>query len=157
MPSDTRKALQRKTNCSGLVHVAVYFSALILLGVLIANKVPGWQLLLVPHGIALAFLFNLQHECTHKTPFKSPQLNEFLGFLRGVILIQPFLWFRCFHLEHHRHTYDPERDPELVGHSKPETWIHFFWYLSTASYWKSKVSLLWQQCLYPIKDTFIPR
>lgn len=156
LPVDTRKSLQQKNNRSGLIHFTAHLGVLVIFAILILWKVPGWQLLLLPYGIALVFLFNLQHECTHKTPFKNSTLNEIIGFACGAILVQPFLWFRNFHLDHHRYTNDPERDPEIMGHSKPETWANYVFFVSTVPYWKSKTTLLWEQCLYPIKDSYVP-
>ena len=35
--------------------------------------------------------------------------------LCGLVLLLPTDWFRYFHFAHHRHTHDPQRDPELAG------------------------------------------
>ena len=156
LPADTRKSLQQKNNSSGLLHLTAHCGMLAFFAFLIALKVPGWALLLLPYGIGLVFLFNLQHECTHKTPFKHSALNEVIGFACAAVLVQPFLWFRYFHLDHHRYTNDPERDPEIKGHSKPDNWGSYLLFVSTLPYWKSKITLLWQQCFYPIDDSYVP-
>jgi len=36
--------------------------------------------------------------------FASESLNEWAGWGSGVMIFQPFLWFRYFHLMHHRYT-----------------------------------------------------
>ena len=66
------------------------------------------------------FLFTLEHECSHQTPFKSTWLNELSGHICAILILQPFLWFRVFRMAHHRHTNDPAKDPELAGDAKPE-------------------------------------
>ena len=69
-------------------------------------------------GVPLVFLFTAQHECIHQTAFRTRWLNIGVASVIGVILFLPALWFRYFHFAHHRHTQDPERDPELHG-AKP--------------------------------------
>lgn len=152
-----RKEIQQKTNSPGLIQMTLHFGLIALFATLIERGVPGWPLLILPYGIVLVFLFNLQHECTHKTPFKSVWINEVVGFVCGAIIIQPFLWFRYFHLVHHRHTNDPERDPEIMGQGKPETWREYLLFASTFSYWKSKLTLLYRQSFFPIEDSYVPQ
>ena len=86
-----------------------------------------WWLLLPVQGIAIIFLFTLEHECTHRTPFAHPRINEWVGRGCGFLLLLPFDWFRYFHLAHHRWTNLPGKDPELDS-DKPATrrgwWLH---------------------------------
>ena len=79
---------------------------------------PPWQIMMIPHGILIAFLFTMQHECTHNTPFRSLWLNSAIGHLIAFLLYQPFLWFRFFHLAHHKYTNIAGKDPELDGNDK---------------------------------------
>ena len=151
-----RKAIQKKTDIHGLVQMAVHVGLLVLFATLIHIRVTAWPLLILPQGIMLVFLFNLQHECTHKTPFKSVWINELVGFVCGAIIIQPFLWFRYFHLVHHRYTNDPERDPEIMGHKKPETWREYLLFASTLNYWQSKLALLYRHLFFAINDAYVP-
>ncbi|MEM9756166.1 MAG: fatty acid desaturase, partial [Pseudomonadota bacterium] len=60
-----------------------------------------------------------------------------------LILVQPFLWFRAFHMAHHRHTGDPAQDPELAS-PKPRTWPELLWHLATLEYWRDKLTVLLQ-------------
>lgn len=141
----------------GLVHLAGHAGLILGLGAAIAIGIPGWPLLLVPQGVLMVFLFNLQHECTHKTPFASPVLNEVVGHACGFLIVQPFLWFRYFHLAHHKHTNDPERDPELQGHPKPDTWPALIRHLSTLSYWRDKGSVLFANASGRVVGEYVPR
>lgn len=144
IPAEARARLTTRSDRAGLVHLAGHLALIGGLGAIVLAGGPGWWLALWPLGIALAFLFTLQHECTHQTPFAKPWLSEVVGHATGLILIQPFAWFRAFHMAHHKHTNDPERDPELAGDgSRPRTWPAFLWYLSTIGYWQGKLGVLW--------------
>jgi len=112
-------------------------------------------LVLLLLGVTLAFLFTLEHECTHQTPFATVALNEVVGRVAGFIIFQPFLWFRYFHLAHHRHTNDPERDPELAS-PKPESRAALLWYLASLGYWRAKILLHWRNAFGPIVAPYLP-
>lgn len=153
---DDRARLTAPSDRAGLWHLAGHLGIIVGLGAVVLSGVAGWWLALWPLGIALAFLFTLQHECTHKTPFATGWLNEVAGHVAGVILVQPFLWFRAFHMAHHRHTNDPRHDPELAGDgSRPRTWPQFLWYLSTLGYWRDKLLLLWSNATGPKPSPYI--
>ncbi len=151
-----RKALSEQKDGPALRHLAIYTFLVFLFAVPIGLQVAGWPFLMVPLGILLAFLFNLEHECTHKSPFRTDWINECAGWVAGFLIVQPFLWFRCFHLEHHRFTNDPERDPELVGKPKPETLGQYAVYALAPIYWKNKVLLLISNARGEVFDDFVP-
>ena len=100
-------------------------------------------------GVALTFLFCPAHECTHGTAFRSRALNEAIGFGAGLLLILPPYWFRSFHMQHHKHTQDPARDPEIrwsgipstderkVGPSALRTRV---WILTGLGYWQERAA-----------------
>lgn len=117
---------------------------------------PLWPLFIPPLGVALAFLFTLQHECTHQTPFRTLWLNEAVGRLTGLLILQPFLWFRHFHLAHHRFTNDPARDPELQGDGKPETARALAWHLIGAGYWAAKLRVIFANAFGRIEGGYVP-
>lgn len=150
-----RTALTQRSDKTGLLHLVLHGGLIVLLGVLIAVRIPFWWVLLLPQGILLAFLFTLQHEATHKTPFASEGLNEWVGRMAGLLIVQPFEWFRYFHLAHHRYTDDPQRDPELAK-GKPESWVDFAWHLSAISYWHAKITLLWRQAFGSFDEDYLP-
>ena len=62
-----RAALTETSNRAGLIHLAGHAALIVALGAAIAVKVPFWWALLPVQGIALIFLFTLEHECTHRT------------------------------------------------------------------------------------------
>ena len=154
-PQD-KAALTARSTTAGLRHLALHGGLIFICGMLIALQVPFWGLLLLPQGILIAFLFTLQHEATHKTPFAHEALNEWVGWGVGLLIFQPFLWFRYFHLMHHRYTNDPENDPELAGLPKPDNWPDFLWHLSSVGYWRDKVMLFWSLCFGAMDAPYLP-
>ena len=153
---DVRATLQTRSNFAGLKHATSYFGALILTSTWIFFGLPFWWAVLMLQGILLVFLFTLQHECTHETPFAATWINKIAGHFAGLVLIQPFNAFRYFHLVHHRYTNDPERDPELLSGAKPETWLELAWYVSGVPYWIGGVALTVQNAIAPRAQTFLP-
>ena len=135
MPAETRRQLTVRSDAPGLWHLAGHGGACVAFGALIATGVPGWWALLPVQGVLLIFLFTLEHEATHQTPFASAGLNEWIGRVCGVILLLPFTWFRYFHLAHHRHTHDPKRDPELLAGAVPDNWRAYLIHVSGVPYW----------------------
>jgi fatty acid desaturase len=143
IPAEERAALTQRNDTRGLLHLAGHFGAILLASALILAQVPLWPLLLPVQGVLLVFLFTLEHECTHKTPFASERLNEGVGHLCGALLIVPFRWFRHFHLAHHRWTNLPGQDPELDG-DPPRTRRAWAWHVTGLPLWRSQIGILWR-------------
>ncbi|PVH30424.1 fatty acid desaturase [Pararhodobacter oceanensis] len=141
LPPETRNALTARSKWRGIAHLAGHTGANLLVGGLILLKVPLWWALLPVQGVLLVALFTLQHECTHKTPFASDWLADRVGQVCGFILVNPFIWFRYFHLAHHRFTNLDGKDPELEG-TKPETRRAWAWHVSGFPYWASAARLM---------------
>ena len=156
LPAGEKGRLTERSDAAGLRHLALHSGLILLLAVLIAAEVPFWWVLLLPQGLLIAFLFTLQHEATHKTPFENEEINEWVGWACGILIFQPFLWFRYFHLAHHRYTQDPENDPELLGLPKPDDWRSFAWHVSCIGYWKDKAVLLWSNAFGTIDSPYLP-
>ena len=155
MDGDERRRLLQRSDRKGLVRLAGHLAALGLTGSLIALEAPGWPLLLLPHGILLAFLFCLLHEAVHGTPFRSGWLNGAAARGVGFVLFLPPAWFRHFHLAHHRHTHDPERDPELarpLSRSKRG----LAWHIAGGAYWARQARMLLVNAAGRNRDAFVP-
>ncbi len=133
--------LTKKSDLMGLAHLLSHLIAICFTGIWILNGWIGWQAVLVIHGVLLVFLFTLLHETVHFTVFKTPRLNTAFGWLCALILFLPPNWFRYFHLAHHRHTHDPEKDPELEG-KEPESFIEFVWTITGFPVWHSQLKAL---------------
>lgn len=142
LDAETRAALTEKSDVAGAVHLGWHGLYLLVTGLCIAVlPAPFWQIALIPHGIGLVFLFTLEHEATHKTPFASEWWNEIIGRICGFVLLLPFTWFRYFHLAHHRWTNIPGQDPELDG-ATPATLRHWVWHVSGLPYWIAELRLM---------------
>ena len=142
LPAETRAEMTRTEDTAGLRHLAGHVGLILALMIYVGLGLPLWWAAMLPLGVALTFLFTLQHECTHKTPFATGWINEAVGHITGLLIVQPFEWFRAFHMAHHRFTNDPDRDPELQEGAKPGTWPQYLWYLSTLGYWRAKLITL---------------
>ena len=138
-----RAALTETSNLAGLIHLAGHAALIVALGAAIAVMVPFWWALLPVQGIALIFLFTLEHECTHRTPFRAPALNDWVGRACGFLILLPFEWFRAFHLAHHRFTNIPGADPELDS-AKPETLTQWVAHVSGLPVWGQGAALLFR-------------
>ena len=148
--------LSQRTDGPGLRHLAGHVALIGALGIWVGAGWPFWPLALAPLGVALVFLFTLEHEATHQTPFANRALNEWVGRGCGLILLLPFEWFRAFHLAHHRHTNIPGRDPELEG-GKPETWRAYLLHISGLPVWAGQVRQLWRNAKGADPAPFVPR
>ncbi len=156
IPAETKDKLQRRSDAAGLKHLAVYFALLALCSIAIIAQIPLWPVLMVPQGVLLVFLFTLSHECTHKTPFKTGWVNDTVGHLVSVPIALPFTWFRYFHLAHHKWTNHPDKDPELGGKPRPDSWRSLALYLSGAPYWFGMGKVLLQNTFGQIDAPYLP-
>jgi fatty acid desaturase len=85
----------------------------------------AWALpLMAMQGYFVAFLFMAVHETAHKTAFLNRTLNLAVGHLSGFAIGLPYEYYCLFHWDHHRHTQDPEKDPELLVGPVPTSDAH---------------------------------
>lgn len=150
-----RRRLLQRSDRKGLVHLAGHLAALGVTGSLIALEAPGWPVLLLPHGILLAFLFCLLHEAVHGTPFRSAWLNTAAARSVGFVIFLPPAWFRHFHMTHHRHTHDPARDPELAR-PVPRSRRGLAWHVAGGAYWTRQARMLLVNAAGRNRDAFVP-
>jgi fatty acid desaturase len=155
LPPEQRKQLTATSDAAGLLHLALHLGAIALCGTLITAAVPGWWALVPVQGVLLVFLFTLEHETVHLTPFRSRWLNLAAGWLAAMVLALPWNWFRYFHFAHHRHTQDPDRDPELAS-PKPETIWQFIRHVSGLPVWWSHLATLMRNAAGANRDDFVP-
>ena len=153
LPADLRDRLTRLSNARGLRHLILHLAAIGVTSTLIFT--PFWPIALPAQGLFLIFLFTLEHEATHRTPFASPALNDWVGRACGLVLVLPFEWFRYFHLAHHRHTNLPGLDPELDG-PKPATLRQWLLHVSGIPYWRAAVVLLISLALGRTRAPYLP-
>ncbi len=155
LTAEQRKRLLTKSDWHGLVHLAGHGVAIAILALLVVFGVWGWQLLMLPLGILIIFLFTTLHEATHGTAFQSDWLNRAVAHGCGFLVLVPPAWFKCFHFAHHRHTQDREHDPELEG-GKPENWPAYLAYLSGVPAWYGNLKVLFKNALGWVSYAYLP-
>jgi vanillate O-demethylase ferredoxin subunit len=95
-----------------------------------------WALMIPINAAAIYASFTPLHDATHRTVSGSRFLNDLLGTISCLLLLPGVTTgvYRYLHLEHHRHTGNPEKDPDDLM----VTWIPaiffiegwwFFWYV----------------------------
>jgi len=149
-------ALTAKSDWAGLVHLAIHALALTVTATLIQLAVPLWQLLLPVHGILLVFLFTTLHETIHKTAFATGWINDAVARICGFLIVLPPNWFRYFHFAHHRHTNDPDHDPELAS-PKPQLLAAYALNVSGFPVWVFHVKTLFRNAFGKCNDRFVPK
>ncbi|MCO5167730.1 MAG: fatty acid desaturase [Planctomycetes bacterium] len=74
----------------------------------------------VPLLVVAAFAaFTPMHDAAHRSVARARWVNEVAGRLAAPLLGAPFVAFRYVHLEHHKHTNEPGRDPDLWSGTRP--------------------------------------
>ena len=148
MPSNLQsntafRTLTERSNAKGLAHLALHLGVVAATGALYAVAFDtAWMFLAAwAYGTCLVFLFAPLHETIHGTAFRSRWLNRMVSTACGWILILPPHYFRAFHFEHHRHTQDPERDPELAD-PPPGGWREYLWRVTGLPYWVNQVRVI---------------
>jgi fatty acid desaturase len=158
LDGDELVALKATSDRPGLTHLGLHLAWLAATSTALVMAPNVWILLpaLLLHGIALVFLFSLEHECIHGTAFRTPLLNEVLAAAAGFFLILPPRYFRYFHFAHHRHTQDPARDPELAM-PRPRNRREYLWQLSGLPFWRSQLSVVMGAALGKAAYDFVPQ
>lgn len=137
---DVVRALSRRSDVRGTLRIVGHFAAMSLTGTLVwlAGKSNPWLLgAMALHGCTIVTMFAPMHECVHKTAFKTPWLNETIGWIAGALCWYNFTFFRRYHTWHHRYTQDADRDPELAD-PKPQSTVQYLIHVSGIPFWFSK-------------------
>ena len=139
VPATVLKSLSTRSDVRGLLQLGSQLAAIavcIALVVMLATSL--W--VVVPFG-ALGILLNClyagQHETSHRTAFRARWLNDGVGAAIGFLSVYPARWDRYFHFAHHRHTQDPERDPELLSRGA-YTPMSYTLYILGFTYWYAR-------------------
>jgi len=76
--------------------------------------------------VAIYAMYTVMHDAAHRIAHRTKWLNNLLGrvcaFHEGIT----FPLFRLSHMQHHRYTNDPQRDPDYVIGRKPR-WLFPIW------------------------------
>ena len=115
----------------------------------------SWQAFSGGFSLVLACLLNTvlayisftpQHDAVHGSISSNHKWrNEWIGRLAGIPLFSPFYAFQRLHLAHHRHTNDPEKDPDFWSGTGP-------WYLLPLR-WLSQEPYYWYMSATKLKET----
>ena len=76
--------------------------------------------------VAIYVAFTVMHDSVHGTAHKNKTVNAWLGRPMALLLTVSPSTFRAVHFEHHSHTNDPERDPDLFVSRAPK-WLLPVW------------------------------
>ena len=155
LSKEDRTRLTATSDLAGLRHLAVHVGLILIPSAYVALALPLWPIAMLFAGIAMIFLFTLLHETVHFTPFRSPWLNTAIGGLCGFILGLGPLWFRYFHLAHHRYTQDPDRDPELAS-EKPASRAALAWHLTGLTVWRIQALTLAKSAFGDPRAGYLP-
>lgn len=159
-PRHDRRAirhLETRSDRRGLVRFAAHLAILgVTAAAIAATRDTIWlPFAMLLHGIALVFLFAAEHETIHRTAFRSRWMNDAVAWVAGLVLLLPSAYFRYFHFAHHRHTQDPERDPELAT-PKPASLADWLKQASGWPYWRGQIGLLISHALGRVTAACIP-
>lgn len=87
--------------------------------------------LLLCNGVVQFGMFGMLHESCHNTVFTSRALNRLAGWVAALGQPMSPALMRAFHFEHHRHTHELARDPELGGLAVMARWPRGLMWLVT--------------------------
>jgi fatty acid desaturase len=155
LSASDRALLTGLTNRDGILRAALHFGAILVFAAAILIRIPFWPLLLPLEGILIIFLFTAMHETIHGTAFRSAWLNRAVSTISGFLIFIPPVWFRYFHFAHHRHTHDPDNDPELMSR-KPETVAQYALYLSGLPLWTGMAKVMAANAAGIADERYVP-
>jgi len=155
LPPEVIKQLTQRSDARGLAQLGAHLGLLMLAGIALhASCDSAWLLLTLPlYGAVFIFLFAPLHETIHYTVFKTRGLNNLVAAPLGFLLLLPFQYFRVFHYAHHRHTQNPEKDPELLD-TKPlrqRYWV----FLSGLPVWRQSIETIWRHAQGRVDESYI--
>lgn len=155
LPAEVIKRLTQRSNAKGLLQLSAHLALLLLAAMAMqASRDSIWLLLSLPlYAAFLIFLFAPLHETIHYTVFRTRWLNNLVAAPIGFLLLIPFQAFRVFHYVHHRHTQNPQRDPELLD-MKPLQG-RYWWYLTGLPTWWQSLRTVWQHALVGVSEAYI--
>ncbi len=125
----------RRTNSQALYRLGLLVAVIAMTGCAITLASDTYLLLpaMFLHGVVLAHLFSLQHECEHHTAFRSRWICGVLSWVCGFLILVAPRYFHHEHNAHHRYTNLPGQDPELI--EVPKSFGAYVLYISSIGYW----------------------
>lgn len=112
----TLKAISRRSDRPGLIHLAQWLLGLALTGTLVwwtLGTVWVWPAMFV-HGVLLTVpAYAFSHETAHGTAFRTRWLNEAVLWVTSVLYIEEPLHRRYTHTNHHTFTWHVGKDSQM--------------------------------------------
>ena len=132
---DLLRELQQRANGPGIrrltAQLALY--ALSAAGMMLGSEAwVVWSSFAV-NALVQFGMFGMLHESCHQTAFASRSWNLLAGWVAALGQPMTPALMRAFHFEHHRHTHELEKDPELAGMSFMVGWPRHVMWLMTVS------------------------
>ncbi|MCB1153291.1 fatty acid desaturase [bacterium] len=93
----------------------------------------GWAVAICTFAAYLAF--TPMHDATHRSISKRGWINDVLGRVCGLLLLAPYPAFRYLHLQHHKHTNDPDEDPDHYSGNGPAWQLPLRWFTQDWAYY----------------------
>jgi fatty acid desaturase len=156
LPPEVIQRLSRRSDLRGLLQLAAHLGLLLLAGIGLQQAFgSAWVIVALPvYAAVLIFLFAPLHETIHYTAFETRWPNQAVAAALGFMLLLPARYFRVFHYAHHRHTQNPERDPELLER-KPLTRRGYWLYLSGLPTWWQSLNSIWRHAHGQVDEPWI--
>ncbi len=153
----TLRDLRQRSDAAGLRQLAQHLAIIALTAAAVTLARGSWWLVpaMALHGVGLVFLFAPLHETVHRTAFRGRKINMAVSWLCGLVLAIPPTDFRHFHWAHHRHTQDPNRDPELAT-PKPTSRGGYLLHLTGLPFWRDRARALWSQATGRPAASYLP-
>ena len=79
--------------------------------------------------------FTPLHDAAHRSVGRCRWISAVVGRAAGIPLMAPFPAFRMMHLAHHKHTNDPENDPDIWSGSGPRLLLPLRWITQDLHYY----------------------
>ena len=156
LPPEVLQRLTQRTDARGLLQLGAHLAMLLFAGIgLHLTRDSTLLIFTLPfYSALLIFLFAPLHETLHFTVFKTRWLNNLVAAVIGFLLLLPFQNFRAFHYAHHRHTQNPELDPELLD-TKPLLRRHYWFYLTGLPTWWQSLGSIWRHAAEVVDESHI--
>lgn len=143
--------LTRRRNGPALLRFLLHYGFFLgsAAALVVSHGAAWWltALAMLAFGLSTTTLFAMLHESGHNTAFASRSMNRWVATLAAYAYFYIPTGFREFHFQHHRHTHDPLRDPEISVGGKPATGftaapLPYLLYLSGLPIWLGKVGMI---------------
>lgn len=135
LTAEALRPLYTRRDGPGVLRVVAQVAGAVGSGLVLMRAEDGaaFGVALAVHSVFQLSFFGALHECAHRTAFRSRWLNELVAWVAAVPQLMAPQLMRVFHFEHHRHTHDLERDPELAGLEFMADWPRGLLGVGTAS------------------------